>query len=163
MKPLYEVTNEFMQLSNELQLADEINTDLLERFDNAELAVTEKAIAVAMSIKNMEVVYEGMSKARINLHERMLKLQNKIEKIEEYLKKNLEVADIKHVFCAHFDIKIKNNPPKVIIDSIEDIPDEYIQIVSGHLVNKGALKEVLTNGTIIPGCHLESSTRLEIK
>ena len=65
----------------------------------------------------------------------------------------------------HFALKIKKNPPSVVIDSPDMIPAEFMKAPPPPppSIDKVAIKEALKSGTEVPGARLNQELRLEIK
>ena len=83
------------------------------------------------------------------------------------------LTDYLHTHMAHlgFDdlkneqirLKIKKTPPKVIVENADLIPDAYKETQVAVLIRKSLIAEDLKNGRPVPGTHLESGTRLDIR
>ena len=60
-------------------------------------------------------------------------------------------------------VKVCDNPPKVILDDEDAIPDDYKEEETVVTIRKDVLRRaMLDDGEIIPGCHLEKGKRLKI-
>ena len=63
----------------------------------------------------------------------------------------------------HFDLSIKKNPPKVVIEDEEMIPQSFIDVQTVEKVNLKTIKEELKKGEAVQGARLIQETRLDIK
>ena len=58
-------------------------------------------------------------------------------------------------------MKIRKNPPKVVIDCADAIPEEYMRKTITYTPDKTAMKAVLQKGKSIPGARLEQGESLK--
>ena len=72
-------------------------------------------------------------------------------------------ADKEEVVTPAFTVKLKTNPPSVIINNQELIPDEYIRTKIEQEPNKAMISAALKAGIAVGGCHLESKQTVVIK
>jgi len=163
---LYELAGEYHQaavaLSN-MDLDDQTIADTLEGLSGA---LEAKATNVAYFIKNLESTAEQIKLAEKQMADRRKAMENRAERIREYLKANMEVAGITQIECPHFKLSIKKNPPSVVIDAESQIPADYmtVPVAPPPAPDKKLIAAALKDGFEVPGCHLETGkTRLDIK
>ena len=70
---------------------------------------------------------------------------------------------LKQLKSAEFIVKIKRNPPRVIIDNEALLPDDYKEVELTLKVRKQLVQKALGEGRTVPGAHLEATTRLDIR
>jgi hypothetical protein len=58
-------------------------------------------------------------------------------------------------------MKIRKNPPKVVIHCADAIPDEYLKKTITYTPDKMAIKEALEVGEDVPGAHIEQGEGLK--
>jgi hypothetical protein len=93
-------------------------------------------------------------------------IENRADKVREYIKDNMERAGIKKIECPYFALTIKKNPPSVKVEKADEIPAEYKRTPPPPeaVPDKTKIGVALKAGTSVAGAYLETeSTRLEIK
>ncbi|TXG82854.1 MAG: siphovirus Gp157 family protein [Spirochaetes bacterium] len=161
MKPLYELTNEYLSLYNNHE--DDCETNFLDTIDKIEDDFDSKAINIASLIKNLKSDLVSFDTAIKSMTERKNAVSKKIDYLCEYLKNNMERIDKKEIKSSIHEIKILSNPASVNIVNCEIIPDEYIkhtEVVKPDLVK---IKNDLKLGVVIDGVELKNETRVVIK
>lgn len=167
MTALYEIAAEYrmqaLQLA-ELDLDDQTVADTLEAI---QWPVEEKARAVAAVIGNIDAMAAMVKEFASRKADEAKRLQNRADSLRAYLLNNMLACGITEIKAidGSLTIKTKQNPPSVVIDSAEQIPEGYMTIppAPAPVPNKKAISEALKSGADIPGAHLERSMRLEIK
>lgn len=162
---LYVLSGEYLAVANKLadsDLPDDVIADTLESL-SGDLEV--KATNVAMFVRNLESSAEQIKLAEKQMADRRKAIENKAANIREYLKANMQRTGITKIECPHFALTIKKNPPSVVIDDVDAIPEIFMVTPEPPppSPDKKAIGEHLKNGALIPGCHLEQGERLEIK
>ncbi len=165
---LYELTHEYKQVQQLCDSADLSDPAVLEAVSNALADVQDdlnkKAQAVAHIIKN-----KGGDIAVIDAEIERLQAMKKSrlasqQWLEDYLLRNMQTCEIKEISCPLFTIKLKDNPPSVVVDDESLIPHEYMRVpVPKPSPDKTAIKKAIQEGADIPGCHVEQKQRIEIK
>ena len=92
-------------------------------------------------------------------------IENRAERVKDYLKGQMERTGILKVDSAYLSIAIKKNPPAVCIDAESQIPAQFMRIPPPPppVPDKTAIKAAIKAGQEVPGAHLESGTRLDIR
>lgn len=162
---LYEISAQYQQAFLRLadsELDDETINDTLEAMDGE---VEVKARNVAYFIRNIEATADAIKSAEKAMADRRKAFDNRVARLKEYLKQNMEACGMTKIECPEFSLTIKRNPPSVIIDDAGRIPSELYVYPDqpAPYPDKTAIKERLNAGEVIEGCHLESGTRLDIK
>ena len=75
----------------------------------------------------------------------------------------MQRLNVQVVKSAEITVKIKRNPPRVVIDNEALLPDEYKEMELTLTVRKQLVQKALGEGRTVPGAHLEASTRLDIR
>ncbi len=162
MKPLYEITSDYIDLDNKLREQDEINEELMQQLDSVNDSMQNKVINIGALIKNMEAEAQSISSAVELMKTRQQRLNNKAQYLKDYLKYNMEVWQVNEVKSPYFDIKVKTNPPSVLVEKEELVPREYFKENVTYILDKIKLSFALKNNEEIPGASLIRKTRLEI-
>jgi len=86
--------------------------------------------------------------------------------LEEYLLVNMQRAGIQKIESTQapfFRISLRKNPPKVVIDSEDELPWEFKREKTIIEADKALIKDALKQGLTVAGAHLEQTERVEIK
>jgi hypothetical protein len=162
---LYQIADEYLQnlsVLESLELDDQTFADTLEglsgEFDN-------KAVAVAQYAQNLLALAQSIKEAEAQMAERRKGLENKAERLKEYLLANMQRTGITKIDSPYFAISVRNNPESVIVDAEIMIPQDYwiFPDVPAPRVDKPKIKAALAAGIAINGVHLERKQSLQIK
>lgn len=163
---LYEITNEFQNVFNQVSEDGEISEELMENLDTIKDDFENKAVAVASYIKNLEAEETAITKAIDDMRNRKLKLTKQVESLSDYLQYNLQKLSISEIKkCPYFKIRLKQCPPSIDVFDEKAIPPEFWRekVTTVTSVDKIKLKEVLSEGVEIPGASIQRKVKLEIK
>lgn len=165
MTALYVLANEYKQAAialADLDMTPEAVTDTL---DGLVGEFEVKATNVAMFVRNLEATAAQIKEAEDQMAKRRKSIEKRAENIAAYLKMNMESSGITEIDSPYFKLSIRNNPPKVVIDAESLIPSDYMTkpVAPPPVPNKTLIAMALKDGHEVPGAHLESGTRLEIK
>lgn len=162
MKPLFEISNEYTALIQELENADELTDEHVKLLNQLDGDLNSKALNVGAYIKNIQLESESIDHVIKDLGARRDKLEKKIERLKDYLKINLEKCSIKEIKSPLFDIKVRNNPPHVVVIDEALIPADYIKETVMRRIDKALISQELKKDIFIPGAMLEQNTSLQI-
>lgn len=163
MKPLYEIANEYLTFLNQVSDLDEITDEHMDLLDHYQDTLANKVLNIGSFIKNLEIEYEAIEKAIDSMSERSFKINKKLERLKDYVKFNMDKFNLKEVKNPYLDIKVRLNPPSIIIKDEKLIPNKYIKEQILSKIDKALICQDLKNNMIVPGVILEQKTRLEIK
>lgn len=162
---LYVLADQYLaaaQTLADLELDPQTVADTLEGL-TGELEV--KATNVAMFVRNLEASAEAIKAAEAQMAARRKAIENRAERVREYLKAQMERTGIREIASPYFKLAIRNNPAAVVIDAASQIPAEFMRQPEPPppSPDKKAIAAAIKAGKEISGAHLEQSTRLEIK
>lgn len=165
MTRLYQIAETYRNAAvalEDMELDPQVIADTLESI-GGDLQV--KSTNVAMVVRNIEVSMEAIDAAIDEMKRRKQILKNRSDNIRDYLKQSMETAGITKIECPYFVLAIKKNPPSVVVDDADAIPDSYMRVPDPPPaeIDKKAIAEALKAGTEVPGAHLETRTRLDIR
>ena len=164
MTTLYEFAGTYRALSerlHDLDLPEEVIADTLEG-ESGDLM--EKGTNVAKVFRNLEALAFQIKEAEAQMAARRKAIENRATSLKTYLKKNMEDCGISKIESPWFVISIKQNPEAVTVDDESVIPRDYFKAIPATLqLDKNLCKQAIKDGHEVPGCHLSSSTRLDIK
>ncbi|MGX2040403.1 siphovirus Gp157 family protein [Methylocaldum sp. MU1018] len=159
---LYEIAEQYQDALESLanpDLPPDVVSDTLEAL-SGEISI--KAWNVAAALLHMEGEAELIRQAEERMSRRRKALENRAAGLRQYLKVQMERTDIREIRSPQFIIKIKQNPPKVIVDDESAIPEIFKREESVVHVDKNGIKQALLSGQTVRGAHLEQETRLDI-
>lgn len=155
MTKLYELSKELQTINDEIITAEgEINPQLEVRLDQVNLQINEKAQGLR---KWMAMI--AADKSAINAEiDRLINLKrlsgNLETRLMDYMKKNMEVADLKKIETPIGTFRIQKNPPSVEIVP-EAIPDDFMRVIpEKREPDKKKILDALQEGYDVPGAKL---------
>jgi len=158
---LYEIAKDYKDALEELtDLEDESIVDTLEGLKGTLEAKSENIIKYT---QNLDGTINAMKEAEKNMADRRKRLEKRVSNIKKYVKNVMEENQIKKIETVHFDLTIKKNPPKAIIEDEEMIPETFIDKQVMEKVNLKKVKDELKKGESVHGARLVQETRLDIK
>lgn len=163
---LYEITNQFENVFNQLDENGELSQEMMESLDSLKDDFENKAISVACYIKNIEAEEAAIEHAIDDMKVRKAKLTKKAESLSDYLQCNLQKLSINEIKSSpYFKIKLKQCPPSVDVFDEKAIPPEFWRekVTTTTSVDKIKLKEVMSEGVEVPGATIQRKLKLEIK
>ena len=163
-KPLFALADEFLELarvlSDEQDMPDSIIDEILDAYSGE---LETKAWNVAAMIQQFEGEAEMVRTVEKRIVARRKSLEGRATSLRDYLTVQLIRTGINELSSPEFVVKVCDNPPKVILDDEDAIPDDYKEEETVVTIRKDALRRaMLDDGEIIPGCHLEKGKRLKI-
>lgn len=159
MATLYELSTDYQRLAD---YAEDMDPTLFhDTLDSIQDAIEDKA-------ENYAKVDKELGNSIVNIKEEIARLKSKADSIERNrtnLKNNLfdsmKQTGKDKIKTNLFTISIQRNQPSTIIDDEGRIPPIYFETKKS--VSKSKIKEVLKNGGIVPGTHLEASESVQIR
>ena len=156
---IYQIDTQINNLLLSLDESGEFSEESLKEYEALQLNRQEK-------IKNTILFHKHLSNEMMIINaeiERLKNLRVFVEKKQESIEKliTLGMGQDKEMDFGTCSAKFKLNPPSVIVDNEEAIPQEYKKQTITVSIDKVALKSALKVGEVT-GVHLEQKTRLSI-
>lgn len=127
-------------------------------------AFSRKALAVGAFVANLNFEIDNLRAMEKRIQERRKAAEAKAEWLAECLRAAMEALGFKEIKDAQIRLRIKRNPPRVIVDDESQVPEDYKERQVLVAVRKSLIGEALKSGLDVPGAHLDASgTRLEIR
>ena len=163
-KPLFALADEYLELAKVLSDEQDMpNTIIDEILDAYSGELDTKCWNVAAMVLQFEGEAEMVRTVEKRIVARRKNLEGRADWLRNYLLVNMIRTGINELASPEFVVKVCDNPPKVILDDEEAIPDDYKEAETVVTIRKDALRRaMLDDGEIIPGCHLEKGKRLKI-
>lgn len=159
---LYEIADQYrnaLKLLADPELPAEAVAHTLEGL-SGELGA--KAWNVAAALMQMEGEAELIRRAEERMARRRKALERRATALRNYLKAQMERVEVYEIRSPEFVIRVKPNPPRVIIDNEAVLPDGFKHAETVMHIDKIALRDALQAGAAIAGAHLEQETHVEI-
>lgn len=157
---LYELTDDYLKL---MEMAEELDEETFQdTLESIEDAIEEKVEKTAFLIRNLEADVIAIKEEEKRLKDRRQALENKIQRMKDYLFEQLEKAGIDRVKRPLITVSIQNNPPSVRVVNEELIPSHFMIPQPPKLDKKGIL-EKLKHGENVPGVELAQGRSLRIR
>lgn len=165
MPNLFELTNERLALQNKLQELDFDTQTIVDTLEGDSTELQTKIENYGFVIRNMESFVESVKGEKQRLAEREEVYQARLDRIKEWLFKNMVACNFTKVECPAFTLSVQNNPPSVVIDAAGQIPGEFYVYPAAPepYPDKKAIAKAIKDGAIVNGAHLEQTQRLVIK
>lgn len=131
MTELYTLTGQMVQLA---AMADTDDESLLQAIqdtmDGIEGEFEVKAENIVMLRRNIEGDIDAVEKEVDRLNELKRIRKNTVSHLTNYLRRNMEAADIKSIKRPLFTITLALAPERVIVDNEQAVPDEFVSLKS---------------------------------
>lgn len=162
---LYEIAAEYRAAAEQLadlDLPPEVVADTLEGMSGD---LQTKAQNVAMFIQSLESTAAGIKEAEARMADRRKAIENRADRVRDYLLMNLQTCGISKIECPWFKIAVRQNPASVVIDDAGAIPSDLYVYPDppAPYPDKMAIKSAIESGQDVPGARLNRGVRLEIK
>lgn len=139
----------------------------IEAFNQAQIALHDKQLAVVAYLKNEDGRIALLNNAIKELQAREKAMQSRHEALKKYLLDNMQQNNITRLEALDlsFVASVQNNPPSVVIDDESAIPADYWRIppMPAPVVDKTLIKSAIKDGFEVAGAHLTTTQRLVIK
>lgn len=173
MSTLYEMTDDFKKLSQLMDYLDETEDGggdesmmlaIQDTLEGMQLQFNEKAVAIVKFAQTLEGDTTAIDAEIKRLQQRKKMIENRRVHLREYLRNNMEAADIKKVECPLFTITLAKGRDQVQISNEEALPDEYVRVKTEIKPDKVAIGKALKAGESVPGAELvKGASSLRVK
>ncbi len=161
--PLYRIADDYLVVAKQLadlDLPDEVIADSLE---GASGDLEAKAWNIAALIQQFAGDSSLIKEAEQRMAARRKTLERRVEWLREYLLVQLLRVGIHEIDSPEFVIRVRDNPPHVIVDDATVVPDSFRREEIVVSLRKDDIRKSLLDGQAVPGAHLERDQRLVIK
>lgn len=150
MTKLYALTGQMAELSAMADTDDEnLKQAIQDTMDAIQGEFEIKADNIVMLRRNIEGDVEAIETEVARLNELKRIKKNSISEISDYLRRNMEAANIKSIKRPLFTITLAAGKEKVIVDKEADVPDDLVVVNTSISPDKNAiavkLKEIRTH------------------
>lgn len=161
MATLYELTGQFKELLEMIE-AEEMDLDTVrDTLEAIEGEIEYKADGYAKVIRELEGKTAVLKDEIDRLSKRKSVIENNIKNLKQALETAMRATGKTKFKTELFSFNIQKNPPKLVIDKPEEIPEEYL-IPQEPKIDTKAIKEILKEHEL-PFARLEQSESLRIR
>jgi hypothetical protein len=131
MTDLYKLNRQMAELAALADTDDEgLRQAIQDTMDGIKGEFEVKADSVVMLCRNIEGDIDAIDKEVDRLNELKRIKKNTVGQLSDYLRRNMEAADIKSIKRPLFTITLALSPEKVIVDNEQAVPDEFVTLKS---------------------------------
>ncbi|MCP6695906.1 siphovirus Gp157 family protein [Pseudomonas donghuensis] len=129
MSGLYPLTKQMLELAEMADTDDEgLKQAIQDTMDGIEGEFGDKADNIVMLRRNIDGEVMAIESEIERLTELKRIKENTVSKIGDYLRQNMEAANIKSIKRPLFTITLAAAPEKVIVDKLDDLPDDLVRV-----------------------------------
>jgi len=159
---LYDIADNYLQALDGLAELEDMPAEVInDTMEGLQGEFEEKALNIARYIRNLEAEANAIDEAKKRMDSRAKAAGNKAKRLKTYLKTEVERTGIK-IKAPDLALRIQNNPPTVMLDDVEQIPEDFKAKETSVRILKAEIGKVLKAGEVVDGAHLERTTRLVI-
>ena len=157
---IYDVNKAFQSLVDMLENGDLSQDDFASALAELEQSKVEKCGNAICYLNMLKHGIEDMKaeEKRINTMRKALESRAKnLENAFAYVLKNM--GD-KEVITKYGVMKVRKNPPSVVVDDVTQIPTQYQKQKIEVTLDKTAIKKAIQSGEKVDGAHIEQNEKL---
>lgn len=164
MANLYELTEDYQNILDLLESAeDESVIELLKQtIEGLNEDIKDKVDNIVRVIRTLESDSEAIKNEEKRLAERRKAIDKRKENLSKYLFEFAQNCEGKKIKGNVFEIAIRKNPVKVVIEDDSKIPTQFVTKTINYSVDKKSLKDYLKDNHV-EGCLLVQDESLRIK
>lgn len=164
MAKLYELTEAYAKLAElDVEEFDEATGEVSRPFE-AELAtlsgaIDDKVEGCARVIRNLGADVDALEKEEKRLYARRKAVENKLERLKEYLRVNMALANKSRVKTTLFSVSLGEE--KLVVEVFDDalVPDDLRLEAKKPAASKKAVEEAIDGGREVPGARMVPGKR----
>lgn len=157
---LFELNQAYKDLETRDDLEIEVLADTLEAIaDEREVKLDN----VATWIEKNKMQIDWLAEKVRDLQGKKTSLINLNKSLQGYMTQSLDDAGIKELQTENHILKPRNYKASVVVDSLDDLPEEFKQTKTEVTADKKELYKVLKDGQEVPGAYLKPNRGTVIK
>lgn len=162
---LYQLSDKLLIAQEQLAASEFDEQTIRDTLEGLEGEVAQKMEGCLSLAENLFAAHCAINDRVEEMRRRSQMLWERCQWLREYVKANMERTGIPKIECPYFVARIAKNPPRVVIDSLGEIPKGFIHYPPPPepSVDRKAVAEAWKRGEAVPGTHMEQGTRLEVK
>lgn len=135
---------------------DEANEALMEVMDD----VVSKGENGIIYLHRVQASIEAAKLEKKKIDSYIKVMENRKKRVEAAYVYALNNMKMKSIMTGRGELKLKKNPPAVIVDDVTQIDPKYTRQKIQVDIDKTAIKAAIKAGEEVPGAHLEQGTSL---
>jgi len=159
---LYDIKEKYREILERFKENGDVD-DLQERFSSVKGNYINKLSNIAYAIKEIEKEVEVLKDHERNTRSKRKSRLSKISSLKSVIMEGMRELNVSNIKTPHATVFTSKNPPKIIVEAKEAIPEEFVETVISKKVNKKKIKEALQNGKEVPGCKLVQDESVKIR
>jgi len=159
----YQISSKYKKLMNDFHEADEITEEMERQLEECNEDAQEAAINKYYAIIEMSHELSAVNKEIKRLQSRSKLIKEKMEILERKSIQNLEFQGIKKAKCPYFDLSIRENREKVIIDDESVLDRKFFKQKITETVSLSEIHDEIKIKGCVKGAHLERTKSLVAK
>lgn len=171
MTSLYNIGNELQSIADDVTVLLEQGADpnsdevqqLLQKMVAQESDWDTKALRVAKFLNHIKAQQEIVKLEVDRLQKKIKQLGSTFDNLHDLLLWQMQGFGKTEIKDPILSIKVRDNPPSVIIEDESLIPDDYKTEKTTVTVNKTRIKAAFKAGEQVDGANIVNSQRLEFK
>ena len=162
---LYETSKELATINDEIiSESGEISPDLEAKLDALQLSFNDKVSNIGRWALNVIRKEDVLSAEIERLQKRKATFEKLRDRLKDYVKMCMQVADKKKIELAQFTVYVQSNPPSVEIVDPQVLPSHYVKIIQATNIDRAAILQDLKQGRPVAGARLiTDKTHLRIR
>jgi len=159
MATLYELTSEWLQV---YEMVGEVDQEVIDdTLESIEGEIEDKAEGYGRVIAQLNADADALAAEIRRLQAKKKAAENAVDRMKHRLQESMDAIGTKTIQTRLFKFRIQKNPPKVVIDHPEAVPEVYL-IPQDPKVDTKGISEALKRGDTIAWAHLEQGESLRI-
>jgi len=139
---LYEIASEYQAAFEELSNMEGITEDIIkDTLSPIAGDFEKKSISLVSFFRNIEAEAKAIKAAQAEMSLRRIRLEEKADKLKEYIKTNMMISDIKKISCPYFSVNLSKGGKSVEITEESKIPKKYMKEKITYTPDKDAIKK----------------------
>lgn len=167
---LYEISADYQRFQEQVESGEIPEEAIADTLEAIEGNFDDKVDSIACIIKSLLAEAKEIKSERDSLDGRMKQKQKTADRLTKSLKDQMLFSGRTKVETRRNVVRIRKNPPSVVIDNEQDFisfaqENELDSLLnySQPKPNKTAIKDILKDGAHLPGVRLVEGKRLDIK
>ena len=157
---LFELNQTYRDLEEREDLDPEVLADTLDSINDAREIKLDN---IAYWIEKNKMQLDWLSEKLKDLRAKQTSLNNLNRSLQDYMTRALDDAGIKELQTENHILKPRNYKASVIVDSLDNLPEEFKQTKTEVTAYKKELYKALKDNKEIPGAHLKPNRGTVIK
>ena len=160
MESIYQISERYNNVLALLDDDDVSQDDIADALTEVMDDVVSKGENGIMYFRKLQGTIDAAKAEKKKIDAYIKALESRKKRLEGAYMQAMEMMKMKSIMTARGEMKIKKNPPAVIIDDVAKIPTQYMRQKVEITPDKAAIKAALKSGETIEGAHIEQGVSL---